>query len=65
VVALGLLAIGIPYAPLWGFVAAMLRFVPFVGTTLAMLFPAALAFVQFEGWGRCWRRSPSSSDSTS
>jgi predicted PurR-regulated permease PerM len=51
VVALGLLAIGIPYAPLWGFVAAMLRFVPFVGTTLAMLFPAALAFVQFEGWG--------------
>jgi len=51
VVALGLLAIGIPYAPLWGFVAAMLRFVPFVGTSLAMLFPAALAFVQFEGWG--------------
>jgi len=29
----------------------MLRFVPFVGTSLAMLFPAALAFVQFEGWG--------------
>jgi predicted PurR-regulated permease PerM len=50
VVALGLLSIGIPYAPLWGFVAAVLRFVPFVGTLLAMVVPAALAFAQFEGW---------------
>jgi predicted PurR-regulated permease PerM len=50
VVALGLFAIGIPYAPLWGFVAAVLRFVPFVGTLLAMVLPAALAFAQFEGW---------------
>ncbi len=49
-VALGLLAIGIPYAPLWGFVAAVLRFVPFVGTLFAMLAPGALAFAQFPGW---------------
>jgi predicted PurR-regulated permease PerM len=51
IVALGLFAIGIPYGPLWGFVAAILRFVPFVGTLLAMLLPAALAFAQFAGWG--------------
>ncbi|MBC8132770.1 MAG: AI-2E family transporter, partial [Deltaproteobacteria bacterium] len=50
IVALGLFWIGIPYAPLWGFVAAVLRFVPFVGTLLAMLLPAALAFAQFAGW---------------
>ncbi|MES1204621.1 MAG: AI-2E family transporter [Pseudomonadota bacterium] len=50
IIALGLFGIGIPYPPLWGFVAAVLRFVPFVGTLLAMLFPALLAFVQFEGW---------------
>jgi predicted PurR-regulated permease PerM len=50
VVAAGLLAIGIPYAPLWGFLAAVLRFVPFVGTLVAMVFPAALAFAQFPGW---------------
>ncbi len=49
-VAGGLLGIGIPYAPLWGFVAAVLRFVPFVGTLVAMLVPAALAFAQFPGW---------------
>jgi predicted PurR-regulated permease PerM len=46
----GLLLIGIPYAPLWGFVAAVLRFVPFVGTLLAMILPGALAFAQFQGW---------------
>ena len=50
VVALGLFGIGTPYAPLWGFVAAVLRFVPFVGTLLAMALPAALAFAQFPGW---------------
>ncbi len=46
----GLMGIGIPYAPLWGFIAAVLRFVPFVGTLFAMLVPAALAFAQFPGW---------------
>jgi len=50
IVAIGLYAIGIPYAPLWGFIAAVLRFVPFVGTLLAMLVPCALAFAQFAGW---------------
>jgi predicted PurR-regulated permease PerM len=50
IVALGLFWIGIPYAPLWGFVAAVLRFVPFVGTVLAMVLPGALAFAQFAGW---------------
>jgi predicted PurR-regulated permease PerM len=49
-VAVGLLGIGIPYAPLWGFVAAVLRFVPFVGPLFAMVVPAALAFAQFPGW---------------
>jgi predicted PurR-regulated permease PerM len=50
VIAMGLMGFGIPYAPLWGFVAAVLRFVPFVGTLFAMLVPAALAFAQFPGW---------------
>jgi predicted PurR-regulated permease PerM len=49
-VAVGLLGIGIPYAPLWGIVAAVLRFVPFVGILCAMIIPAALAFAQFPGW---------------
>jgi predicted PurR-regulated permease PerM len=51
IVTLALLWIGIPYAPLWGVAAAVLRFVPFVGTILAALPPLLLAFVQFPGWG--------------
>lgn len=49
-VAVGLLLIGIPYALLWGVTAAFLRFVPYLGTMLAMLMPAGLAFVGSEGW---------------
>ena len=47
----GLFLIGIPYAPLWGFLAAILRFVPVAGILMAMVIPAALAFAQFPGWG--------------
>jgi predicted PurR-regulated permease PerM len=50
VVGIGLFWIGIPYAPLWGFLAAVLRFVPVVGIMMAMLVPSALAFAQFAGW---------------
>jgi predicted PurR-regulated permease PerM len=50
VIGAGLLGIGIPYAPLWGFAAAVLRFVPFIGILFAMAVPAALAFAQFPGW---------------
>jgi predicted PurR-regulated permease PerM len=46
----GLYWIGVPYAALWGGVTMVLRFVPFVGTTLAAMLPAALAFATFPGW---------------
>jgi predicted PurR-regulated permease PerM len=50
-IALGLLLIGVPYALLWGVVAAVLRFVPYLGSLLALLLPAALAFIASPGWG--------------
>jgi predicted PurR-regulated permease PerM len=50
VVGLGLLVIGVPYAPLWGFVAALLRFIPFIGTVLGLMAPTLLAFAVLEGW---------------
>ena len=49
-VAAALFWIGLPYAILWGVTAALLRFVPYIGSLLAMLLPTALAFVLFEGW---------------
>lgn len=46
----GLYWIGVPYAALWGGLAAVLKFVPYVGTVLAVLLPALLAFAVFPGW---------------
>src|SRR5439155_16045561 len=49
-VALGLFLIGVDYAILWGFFAGALRYVPYVGTSVASLFPIAMSLIQFEGW---------------
>jgi predicted PurR-regulated permease PerM len=49
-IAAGLYWIGVPYAALWGGLTAVLRFVPYVGTLLSLLMPAALAFATFPGW---------------
>lgn len=52
VVGVGLYFIGIPYAALCGCVAALARFVPYLGAIVSMLLPAALAFAIFPGWDK-------------
>jgi predicted PurR-regulated permease PerM len=47
---IGLHFIGIPYAPLWGAVAAIFRIVPYVGTLAAALLPMTLSFAVFDDW---------------
>lgn len=47
---LGLWLIGVPGAPLWGVVAAVLRFVPYVGALISAVFPLILAFAVDPGW---------------
>lgn len=42
--------IGLPYAVLWGFLAALLRFIPYVGLFAAAIMPSALSLAVFEGW---------------
>lgn len=49
-VALGLYAIGVPYALLWGVLAGLMRFVPLVGGWIAGAFPTLVAFAVFPGW---------------
>ena len=48
--ALGLWVIGVPGAVLWGFVSAVLRFVPYLGPAVGALFPLLLAFAVDPGW---------------
>jgi predicted PurR-regulated permease PerM len=47
----GLFLIGVPYAILWGLLAAVLRFIPYVGPTIAAVLPSALSLAAFPGWG--------------
>jgi len=49
-VTVGLLLIGVPYALVWGVTAALLRFVPYLGSLLALLMPTALALVSSQSW---------------
>jgi predicted PurR-regulated permease PerM len=48
---IGLLLIGVKYALLWGFVAALLRYLPYIGPYLAVTFPISLSLAMSEGWG--------------
>jgi predicted PurR-regulated permease PerM len=47
---LGLLAIGVKYALLWGFLGAMLRYLPYIGPYMAVTFPISLSIAMSEGW---------------
>ena len=46
----GLVLIGLPYALLWGVLAAVLRFIPYVGVWTAALLPITLSLAVFPGW---------------
>ena len=50
VIGLGLWAIGVPSSAMWGLMAGMLRFVPYIGPLLAAIAPAALAAAVDPGW---------------
>ena len=50
VVGLGLWAIGIPNPALWGILAALMRFVPYIGGFIAAFFPVILATAIDPGW---------------
>jgi predicted PurR-regulated permease PerM len=46
----GLELIGVPSAPLWGLIAMILRFVPYIGALISAIFPLILAAAVGPGW---------------
>jgi predicted PurR-regulated permease PerM len=48
----GLYLIGVPYAVLFGFLAGLLRFVPYVGIWIGAGLPAVMGLAVFPGWGK-------------
>ncbi len=51
IVALGLFLMGVPYSPVWGFTAVLMRYVPYVGTWIGVIPPALFTFAVSDGWG--------------
>lgn len=50
VLAVVLALINVPFALLWGFLAALLRYVPYVGPAVGAFFPVITSLVAFPGW---------------
>jgi predicted PurR-regulated permease PerM len=50
VIGVGLWFIGVPSAPLWGMLAMILRFVPYIGALISAIFPLILAAAVGTGW---------------
>src|SRR3984957_7437234 len=49
-IGIGLEIIGVPSAPLWGLIAMILRFVPYIGALISAIFPLILAAAVGSGW---------------
>lgn len=45
---IGLLLLGVPHAILFGFIASVLTFIPYVGITIGSLLPIAMAWVTYD-----------------
>jgi predicted PurR-regulated permease PerM len=50
IIGAGLWLIGVPSAPLWGMLAAILRFVPYIGAVISAIFPLILAAAVGPDW---------------
>jgi predicted PurR-regulated permease PerM len=50
IIGLGLWMIGVPSPVLWGILAAILRFVPYIGAFISAVFPLTLAAAVDPGW---------------
>jgi predicted PurR-regulated permease PerM len=51
-IGLGAWAIGLPSPALWGFLSALFRFVPYVGTMISFIFPFTIAIANSPGWSQ-------------
>lgn len=50
VLAIGLYFIGLPYVVLWGVLAALFRFIPYIGPIAVAVLPSALSLAVFNDW---------------
>ena len=51
-VAAVLFLMGVGYAPLWGFVVFLMRYVPYIGTWIGVIFPTLFSLAVSDGWAQ-------------
>ena len=49
-VSCGLYILGVPHPAMFGFIAAVLRYLPYVGSWIAALLPLLVTFLSTDGW---------------
>ena len=49
-IATGLFFLGMPFALVWGFLTALLRFIPYVGAWVTALLPILMSLAVLDGW---------------
>jgi predicted PurR-regulated permease PerM len=52
VIALGLFALGVQYSLVWGVIATLMRYVPYIGTWIGLIPPVLFSFATAPGWGQ-------------
>jgi predicted PurR-regulated permease PerM len=50
VIVIGLLILGLKYALLWGFIATLMRYVPYIGTWVGLIPPTLYSLAVSDGW---------------
>lgn len=51
VISVGLFALGVKYSALWGFLATLMRYVPYIGTWVGLIPPVLFSFATAPAWG--------------
>jgi hypothetical protein len=51
-VAVGLWAMGVPYALMWGLFAGLIRYVPYIGPFIGATMPIVVSLVTYDGWSQ-------------
>jgi predicted PurR-regulated permease PerM len=52
VIVVGLLILGVKYALLWGFLATLMRYVPYIGTWVGLVPPTLYSLAVSDGWAQ-------------
>lgn len=54
IITLALFALGVKYSILWGFIATVMRYVPYVGTWVGLIPPTLFSLATAPDWGGGW-----------